>query len=509
MILFAFLLLVSGSHVCFGQGSGLSTKPWNYENGIKELAKFNYRMAETHFNSCIKQDPTALAECLEGRSEAYMGLKDLDKALADVNEAIKLKPSFTGHLLRSAIYCKQGKADQSKADLAAADKLIGKTDDSCGIVRFVAVSVDLDINQLRDALYEARKLAGVAYKDTNSQTVAASFRSAIASYSEIIKKYPTAPTLFSERANLYKELSPKLKMNEVMRTRDMAIDDYSRAIALRSNGVLSFNRVDGDDHIGRAQLTLNALTSTSNLNTALAALLGGDEKKNAVTDAKGRSRSELIAQIIADTTVFIGIDRYSSAAGQAFFIRGKAHLLNEDKANAAKDLQAAIKLIPDYQAAKIELSRLGASTQTASSQPATPPPVNQPNSAATTNSELSAQRHFKQANQYFLEGKVDEAMNSLNAGLAVSPSDVKLLTGRGQLYRVTRQHDLALKDFDKLILLYPNSANAYYERAMTYAEMNLEDKFIVDLGKAVGLDPKQPLPSAPDRSIFLVKGNFD
>lgn len=73
--------------------------------------------------------------------------------------------------------------------------------------------------------------------------------------------------------------------------------------------------------------------------------------------------------------------------------------------------------------------------------------------------------------------------------IELDPDNADAYCERGDFYYEAGEYDKAAIDYDKAIKLDPNDANAYYNRGCAYSEMREYEKAIADYNKAIELDP--------------------
>jgi len=76
--------------------------------------------------------------------------------------------------------------------------------------------------------------------------------------------------------------------------------------------------------------------------------------------------------------------------------------------------------------------------------------------------------HFYLGKISEVEGRLEEAVMHYTRALAVSPLDEESLIGRGSVYTVMKQHDLAVKDF-KMVLGFPDQVRRVPLKHLFYA----------------------------------------
>ena len=104
----------------------------------------------------------------------------------------------------------------------------------------------------------------------------------------------------------------------------------------------------------------------------------------------------------------------------------------------------------------------------------------------------------------------DAAIQGCSAALdrgAGNRSDV--LFRRGSAYLGKANYDLAIEDFDRLIVLSPGMDAAYLNRGFAYTRKNLPGRAIEDFNKAIRLNPKLALAYLDRGEIYIHDRTFD
>jgi len=102
--------------------------------------------------------------------------------------------------------------------------------------------------------------------------------------------------------------------------------------------------------------------------------------------------------------------------------------------------------------------------------------------------------HFYLGKINEVEGRLETAIMHYTRALAVNPVDEESLIGRGSCYTVTRQHELAIADFNRL-LCFPQRLrkvpvkHLYYVIAENYRQLQRWGKAIYWARKAHAVDP--------------------
>lgn len=164
----------------------------------------------------------ALALCARGG--AYSEKGDFDKALADFNQAIRLKNKNT-RFYRARGYCygKKGEHDKAIGDLTHAIQLDPKDAESYfdrGASYFLKNEINRAIADYSEAIKLNPEHAAAYYNRGYAHSHKGEGDQAIADYSEAIRLDPRSFNIYTDRANEY------LKKSEYAK----ALTDYNRAI---------------------------------------------------------------------------------------------------------------------------------------------------------------------------------------------------------------------------------------------------------------------------------------
>lgn len=87
------------------------------------------------------------------------------------------------------------------------------------------------------------------------------------------------------------------------------------------------------------------------------------------------------------------------------------------------------------------------------------------------------------------EGRISEAMDTINSALKQHPDAANLFTVRSQIYSQQSQPALALADLEKAVSLAPDDALLYVNRAAIYSRFDRDDQAMEDLNQAISLSP--------------------
>lgn len=107
--------------------------------------------------------------------------------------------------------------------------------------------------------------------------------------------------------------------------------------------------------------------------------------------------------------------------------------------------------------------------------------------------------YVERGRAYRLSKEKDLAMTDFNRAIELSPEYVPAYAERALLYYEDKEYDAACRDFDNIIKLDSNNADAYFRRGACYYYKNELETAIGDLDQAIKLSPKHP-------GAYLVKG---
>ena len=106
-----------------------------------------------------------------------------------------------------------------------------------------------------------------------------------------------------------------------------------------------------------------------------------------------------------------------------------------------------------------------------------------------TQAQLRAEALLAQGSMHFLNGDLDQAIESHNLAIELNPDYVMAYNNRGTARAATGDLDGAIEDYDKAIDLNPDYAIAYNNRGLARHNKGDLDGAIADFDKAIVLDP--------------------
>jgi tetratricopeptide (TPR) repeat protein len=383
------------------------------------------------YDEVIAIKPTS--DAYYGRSLAYRNKGDLDRAIADANEAIRLNPkNADAYIARANSYDDKGDHDRAIADYDQAIALDPKNtygyynralayrrkNDFDRAIADYTETIALDPKYV-DAYYGR----GIAYENKHD------YDRAIADYTDTIKLDPKRTDAYIGRGNAYDDKGDH----------DHAIADYTQAIAIDPknssayyNRALTYRRKNDFDH---------AITDYTQAITLDPKYVDAYYGRAIAYRSKGE-----FDRAITDYTQTITLDpKYTDAySGRAFTYRLKGEF---DRA------------ITDY-------------TQTITLDP------------------KNSDAYYGRGLTYRSMGELDRAIADYTEAIALDPKYTDAYSGRAFTYRLKGEFDRAIADYTQTIALDSKSSDAYSGRGDAYKAKNQYDRSIADYTEAITLDPK-------------------
>lgn len=158
---------------------------------------------------------------------------------------------------------------------------------------------------------------------------------------------------------------------------------------------------------------------------------------------------------------------------QAYNARGFAWLLLRRYQEAIADFDAALRIDPNYANAQhnrkvaIEaLQRAARARVTSAALHAAPAAIRPAASKTPGQANGEAATRWRKARELIGLGRVWEAIEELNAAIALKPDYAQAFNARGYAWLLLRQYQRAIADFDRALEILPDYANAAHNRAV-------------------------------------------
>ena len=90
---------------------------------------------------------------------------------------------------------------------------------------------------------------------------------------------------------------------------------------------------------------------------------------------------------------------------------------------------------------------------------------------------------------YIELNEYEQAIKDFNKVIELNPNYAEAYYGRGYAYAELNEYERAIKDYDKAIALNPDDAKAYNNRGYAYANLNEHERAIEDFSEAIALNP--------------------
>jgi len=129
--------------------------------------------------------------------------------------------------------------------------------------------------------------------------------------------------------------------------------------------------------------------------------------------------------------------------------------------------------------------------------------------AADPHAKLTPDKHAQVALQHLAEGRLTNAMDTLNQAIVQYPNAAELFGIRGSLWLEQDNIAAALADLESAVRLAPDNPRHLTNRAQAYRKFKRVDEALADLNRAVELDADM-LPARFNRGAILFgQGDFD
>jgi tetratricopeptide (TPR) repeat protein len=425
--------------ISFYRGNAYAYK----QNYIQSIADFTqcigsytqYAQAKLKQDIDLKAYNSDLGTVYNNRGIVYNEKGDYDQAIADLNQALKLKPDYAeAYNNRAIIYAQKGNYDQAIADISQALKLKPDNADAYnnrGIVYDKKGDYDQAIADLTQALKLKPEDNAEAYSNrANAYVNKGNYDQAIADCTQALKLKPNLAEAYAIRGSAYAKKSDY----------DQAITDLNQAINLKPKLAQAYSTRGLVYSIkGNYDQAIADCTQALKLNPDLAEAYG-----DRGLAYRGKRDYD---QAIADFTQALKLKPDSA---ETYSNRGSAY---RDKGNydqAIADFAQAINLKPD-----------------------------------------SASAYSSRGLVYINKRDYDQAIADLTQAINLKPNLEIILaeaySNRGSAYFSKRDYDRAIADLTQAINLNPNFPVVYILRGSAYKSKGDKSNAIADFKQGLKL----------------------
>ena len=370
------------------------------------------------------------------RAWAHVIAGELDEAIAECSEAIRLNPKdATAYWTRGDAYTKKGDYDTAIADYTEAIRL-----------------------DPQNALAYGGRAFAYKWKYDYDQ--------AIADFTVVIRLDPKDATAYCGRGGAYRE----------KRDYDQAIADYTEAIRLDPTNSLAYCS-RGFVHAEKRDYDQAIADFTEAIRL--------DPEDPGAYQHRGDAYKEKrdYDQAIADHTQAIRLDPTNSLA---YCSRGFVHAEKRDYDQAIADYTEAIRLGPTNSVAY--WSRGDAYKE-----------KRHYDQAIADYSEVIrlhttwVEPYCSRGDAYRYTHDYDRAIADYSEAIRLKPTYAIAYNNRGVAYEGKGDYDRAIADYTEAIRLDPKNGDAYMNRGVNYGKRGDHDAAIADFTAAIRLDPKDAL----------------
>jgi len=482
------VLLVLSCFICEAQ----TTKEEFIQLGLKQDHNLNYDEAIAFYNKALDLD-SSFSNAYSHRAGSYLEKKDFTNALADVNKALELDPkSVIAHHKKGLILKEQGKYDEAIAEYNKAISLDKKyfysyadkihallaakrpaeakltaenlkkelpKESQSYIVAFIYYAWTYDV---QNALKELDNAVNADPKDDEALDHRARYKDEIGDNKGAIADFDKLIALKPDKAAYYYNRS---SANYDLKNYDAVIADCKKAIALDANYYEAYTML-GDVYDAQGNATL----SIANYERAISIRPNQDYAYNElgkVYYTKGDYKNAL-------NTFNRILERNPNAISSLEYHAGcNSMLLNYT--SAIEDFNKLISLNPN----KFEyyMNRANAELEAGKK------------TDACTDMKKGAQMVKKRLSEEYLYA---HTFLYKNCRESFSPKKLKVNDLYDEAYNLYMEgkRDLAIKKYDEMIKIIPDSAYLYYNRGKFKRELGNHEEALLDYKKAVQLDKK-------------------
>jgi tetratricopeptide (TPR) repeat protein len=422
--------------------------------GVEYGEKNDLDRAIAEFSEAIRLDPKhALA--FYNRGKAYGLKKDYDRAIADYTEAIRLDPGYaTAFYNRGNTYAVKKDYDRAIADYTDAIRLNPRYAEAFtnrGNQYAHKKEYDRAIADYTDAIRLDPKHTLAFYNRGNAYADKKEYDRAIADYTEAIRLDPRYADAFYNRGNQYAH----------KKEYDRAIADYNEAIRLGSKDAKAKREAaEAEQQRLAAKAEEERKAKAGGKNPELVFYNRGNEYAD-----KGD-----LDRAIAEYNEAL---RINPNFNMALANRGLAYSEKGDIERALADYNEAIRLVPE--------------------------------------NAVSVPAFINRGHIYAKKGDIERALADYNEAVRLDPNDSRTFANRGGAYLNNGDYDRAIKDFNEAIRIEPKVASRaaiFANRGLSYARNGDIEQALADYNEAIRLDPKSARTFC-NRGILKLKFNDD
>jgi len=129
--------------------------------------------------------------------------------------------------------------------------------------------------------------------------------------------------------------------------------------------------------------------------------------------------------------------------------------------------------------------------------------------AITKIDEQKVQETFMSGLGFLRKGMYDLAIAEFNKVIHVNPNRAEAYGNRGNAYLDKGNFDRAILDFSKVIEINPNLIEAYNNRGAAYSHIGNYDKAISDYSEAIKINPNHAEPYYGRSLVYFSNGKYD
>ncbi len=400
------------------------------------------------------------------RGSTYVLKGDAERALADLTQALTLKPTFAeAYQNRVLIHLAKGNYSQALADANQAINLkpdLALAYNNRGLIYLQTNDYDraiVDFSQTLKLRVDAKE-ASDAIRPDGSQ---------LGTVNRSDREFPVINFVFTELSDYHVYTNRGLAYLSKGDS-ERALTDFNHAIKLRPDRIPAYvNRASvyfAKQDYDRALADLNQ-TIKLQPGFALAYL-----KRGAVYYSKGDAERAL-----ADLTQALTLERHSAFS---YLVRAEVYVEREDHARAIADYSEAIKLQPDLITAYLDRGR---SYREQGDDDRALADFSQALQLAPDDAQAYNARGW----HYAQKGDFDHALADLNQALTLKPDEANFYDSRGFAYAGKGDYDRAIADYNQALTLKPDEDYAYYHRGIVYRALGDHQKASADFKKTLEL----------------------